>query len=59
MIKSVTVRLSFSAQNLFTITNYSGMDPEAASMGSATQAGIDWAGYPNPRTFLFGLNMNF
>jgi TonB-dependent starch-binding outer membrane protein SusC len=59
MIKSVTVRLSFSAQNLFTITKYSGMDPEAASMGSATQAGIDWAGYPNPRTYLFGLNMNF
>jgi len=60
MIKSVTVRLSFSAQNLFTITKYSGMDPEAASIGkSVTEAGIDGAGYPNSRTFLFGLNMNF
>jgi len=59
LIRKVTLRFSFSAQNLFTITKYSGMDPEAASLGSVTQAGIDWAGYPNPRTYLFGLNMNF
>lgn len=59
-IKSTTIRLSFSAQNLFTITKYSGMDPEAASLGnSVTEAGIDYNGYPNPRTFLFGLNINF
>ncbi len=59
-IKSTTMRLSFSAQNLFTITKYSGMDPEAASLGnSVTEAGIDYNGYPNPRTFLFGLNINF
>ena len=56
---NVKLRLSFSAQNLFTITGYSGADPETASMGSVTQAGIDWTGYPNPRTFLFGLNLNF
>lgn len=56
----LNLRLSFSAQNLFTITNYSGTDPEAASMGkSVTEAGIDYTGYPNPRTFLFGLNMSF
>lgn len=56
----LSLRLSFSAQNLFTITNYSGADPEAASMGkSVTEAGIDYTGYPNPRTFLFGLNMSF
>lgn len=56
----LNLRLSFSAQNLFTITNYSGADPEAASMGSSvTEAGIDYTGYPNPRTFLFGLNMSF
>ncbi len=53
------LRISLSAQNLFTITGYSGMDPETASMGSVTQAGIDWTGYPNPRTFLLGLNLNF
>jgi len=56
----LNLRLSFSAQNLFTITSYSGADPETASMGGGvTEAGIDYSGYPNPRTFLFGLNMSF
>lgn len=31
--KNIGLRLSFSAQNPFTITKYSGMDPEAASLG--------------------------
>ena len=55
----VTARISLSAQNLFTITGYSGMDPETAAMGGVTEAGIDWTGYPNPRTFLVGVNLNF
>lgn len=56
----LTMRLSLSAQNLFTITSYSGMDPETASLGnSVTEAGIDYTGYPNPRTFLFGVNLTF
>ena len=54
------LRVSFSAQNPFTITGYSGEDPETASMGSGvTSAGIDSNGYPNPRTYLFGLNFTF
>ena len=60
--KGFSLRLSFSAQNPFTITKYSGMDPETASLGTkgnVTESGIDWAGYPNPRTYLFGLNLNF
>lgn len=57
--QQVGVRISLSAQNLFTITKYSGMDPERAAMGSAIQSGIDGVGYPNPRTFLVGLNLNF
>ena len=60
--KNIGLRLSFSAQNPFTITKYSGMDPEATSLGKegkVMESGIDWAGYPNPRTYLFGLNMNF
>ena len=59
VLRLCSIRLSVSAQNLFTITKYSGMDPETASMGSVTQAGIDWSGYPNPRTILFGVNVNF
>lgn len=56
----LSMRLSFSVQNPFTITGYSGADPETASMGNGvTETGIDWTGYPNPRTYLFGLNLNF
>ena len=55
----MSARISLSAQNLFTITGYSGMDPETAATGSVTEAGIDWTGYPNPRTFLLGVNLNF
>ncbi len=70
--KNIQLRLSFSVQNPFTITGYSGLDPEMASLGqSVTEAGIDYTGYnnsdsrvsytnyPNPRTYLFGLNINF
>lgn len=59
LIKAAEIRFSVSAQNLFTITNYSGPDPESASMGSAIESGIDNLGYPNPRTFLLGINVNF
>ena len=58
-LKNVGVRLSLSAQNLFTVTNYTGQDPERASGGSVIESGIDNLGYPNPRTFLFGINMTF
>ncbi|MBK5719343.1 TonB-dependent receptor [Dysgonomonas sp. Marseille-P4677] len=57
--RGIGVRFSASAQNLFTITNYSGMDPERAALGGVLEAGIDNLGYPNPRTFLFGVNINF
>ncbi|WP_321426069.1 TonB-dependent receptor [uncultured Bacteroides sp.] len=58
-IKGLGVRVSLSAQNLFTLTKYSGMDPERASMGGVTESGVDNIGYPNPRTFLLGVNLNF
>jgi TonB-linked SusC/RagA family outer membrane protein len=54
------LRLSLTAQNLFTITGYSGMDPERALHdGGAIETGIDNVGYPSPRTFLFGLDFKF
>ena len=53
-------RLYFSAQNLLTITKYSGMDPE---MGKGTDddwaSGIDVGFYPASRTFLIGVNIQF
>lgn len=62
LIKNAELRLSFSAQNPFTITGYSGMDPERAmtsGSGSVIQTGIDETAYPNPRTFLFGIDLKF
>lgn len=59
LTNSFEMRLSVSAQNLFTITNYSGMDPERAALGGVLASGIDNFGYPNPQTFLFGININF
>lgn len=54
------LRVSFSAQNPFTITGYSGMDPERPQLGSSViETGIDWIAYPNPRTFLFGIDLKF
>lgn len=59
-MSGMTLRLSFSAQNPFTITGYSGMDPERPSMdGSVIETGIDNTAYPNPRTFLFGIDLTF
>ena len=60
-IKNISkCRLYFSAQNLLTITGYSGMDPE---MGKGTEddwvSGIDVGFYPSARTFLFGVNIQF
>ena len=53
-------RLYFSAQNLLTITGYSGMDPE---MGKGTDhdwaSGIDVGFYPASRIFLIGVNIQF
>mgnify|MGYP002347021761 CR=1 FL=1 len=44
-------RVSFTCQNVFVITNYSGLDPEVTG-------GIDNNIYPKARTFVLGLNLN-
>ncbi len=56
------IRLYFSALNLFTITGYKGMDPEngiALNSDEPWVTGVDVGNYPNPRTFLFGVNIKF
>lgn len=53
-----SVRLYVSAQNLFTFTNYSGFDPEIGST-DPIRAGIDDGVYPQPRTFMTGVNLSF
>ena len=60
-VKTLLSNLQVSAgvQNLFTITNYSGYDPEGNSEDiSDTRAGLS-GGYPMPRTFTIGLRANF
>ncbi len=54
------LRVYVSAQNLFTITGYSGYDPEigAYNQNSLLQ-NIDMGHYPLPRMFTFGLNLGF
>ncbi|AKD56327.1 TonB-dependent receptor [Spirosoma radiotolerans] len=50
-------------QNLFTVTKYSGMDPEinlrAYSAGNDRQIGVDGGSYPVAKTVLVGLNLSF
>ncbi|OAQ39073.1 hypothetical protein A5893_10380 [Pedobacter psychrophilus] len=48
-----SVRIYASAQNLFVITGYKGLDPETNTNG----AGVDYNGNPQQRTFTFGINL--
>ncbi|SJN28393.1 SusC, outer membrane protein involved in starch binding [Sphingobacterium sp. JB170] len=49
-----------SVSNLFTITDYSGMDPEVNQWGnSGAVQGIDWGTYPQSKAFVFGVNLEF
>lgn len=47
----ISGRINASVQNVFTITDYSGLDPE--------NSGIDSDIWPRPRVYTFGLNLNF
>lgn len=50
------LRIYASATNLFTLTGYSGVDPELG--GSTKDFGIDEGSYASPRTFIFGVNFS-
>jgi TonB-dependent starch-binding outer membrane protein SusC len=51
------LRLYASAQNMITITKYSGLDPEIG--GAGFNAGLDLANYPQPKSVIFGLEVAF
>lgn len=56
------VRVYAAANNLFTITKFSGFDPEVNSdhsVDGVPSMGIAWTNYPKARTFTFGLNLEF
>src|SRR5688500_5212536 len=50
-----------SGQNLYTITDYTGYDPEISTFGGSNSfsVGIDQTGYPTAKTYTFGLNVGF
>jgi hypothetical protein len=52
------LRVFASANNLFTITGYEGLDP-AVGGGADTTFGIDVGNYPVTRGYTFGLNLSF
>ncbi len=56
------VRIYVSAQNLFTITKYSGLDPEIGDVAGSdgfTANGVDIGSYPTSKYFTLGLNLGF
>ncbi|HET9487580.1 MAG TPA: SusC/RagA family TonB-linked outer membrane protein, partial [Chryseosolibacter sp.] len=53
------LRIYVQAQNVFTITNYSGIDPDVTTLGPETGMGIDMGWYPNPKQYLIGVSIGF
>ena len=54
------LRLYFQAANVFTITNYSGVDPELIGGSSTAVRGVDDGTYPNNElNLIFGINVTF
>jgi len=54
------VRVYISADNLLTVTNYSGLDPEiGAAFGDSFSPGVDYGVYPVAKTFIIGTNISF
>jgi len=60
------LRIYFQGTNLFTFTNYKGLDPELPSQPNSNgqivntfEYGIDQGNYPHTPAFLFGINLNF
>lgn len=54
------MRIFFAGENLFTITGYSGVDPEIPAKDGTTVIGsVGPSVYPSTRKFMFGLNLTF
>jgi len=61
-----SLRFYLTGQNLFLITDYSGLDPELSTspaqsdlLNGLPTAGIDYTSYPRPRIITFGFNVTF
>lgn len=63
-LKISNARVYFSSNNLLTFTNYSGYDPEVShftseGLGGNVATGYDFGTFPQPKTFVMGLNLTF
>lgn len=66
-VRLTSARVSFSAQNLLTITDYTGLDPEVSYFGGGgestgdanTTNGFDYGNYPTIRSYTFSINLKF
>lgn len=58
-IGMTNLRLYVTGQNLLTFTGYSGIDPELGYIDGNRQSNVDYAQYPQARTFIFGLTAGF
>jgi len=59
ILKIADLKLTISAQNLFTITKYKGFDPETSTSSNDVDGAIDVGAYPSARTFTFGIQARF
>ncbi|MDE6711112.1 MAG: hypothetical protein K2J53_01670, partial [Alistipes sp.] len=53
------VQVYVSGQNLWTLTGYSGLDPEVSTRNSALTPGYDYSAYARNRTYTAGLKIVF
>jgi hypothetical protein len=58
-VKLSGLEVYISGQNLFTISNYPGFDPEVTNATSALLQGVEMAVVPNPKTFTAGFRLGF
>lgn len=59
-VKLSSMRVFAQANNFFVFSKYEGWDPEVNSFGSnVTTNGIDVGAYPQPKSMVFGFNINF
>ena len=54
-----SLQLYATANNLFTLTNYKGIDPEVNMGGIAPGVDYRWSNYPHTRTYMVGVRINF
>jgi TonB-linked SusC/RagA family outer membrane protein len=54
-----SVRLYVSGQNLFTVTKYSGYDPDVSTYNNLGNLGADYGTYPKAKTYMMGIKLGF